>query len=92
MEKTTFNKPYLYNLYGGSEEDILFVLNEFLTGYDEMLQSLVKYFSDSTFVKFREELHKHSSGFTYVGFEEITNTINSFSLRCKSAKAVADVQ
>lgn len=91
MQKITYSKEYMHNLYNGSEEDIHFVLNEFIKEIKSIKQSLASSYSCSDRSLFIETLHKNYAGFTYAGFPQVSAQIKNLMEACQHIKSVSDV-
>ncbi len=91
MQKITYSKEYMHNLYNGSEEDIHLVLNEFIKEIKSIKQSLASSYSCSDRSLFVETLHKNYAGFAYAGFPQISAQIKNLVEACQQVKSVSEV-
>ena len=83
MQKITYSKEYMHNLYNGSDEDIHFVLTEFTKGVVAMKAALVNSYSHFDSSLLIVTLHKYYSGFAYAGFPQISSQIKSLMEICQ---------
>lgn len=90
MQKITYSDEYMNNLYNGSEEDIHFVLSEFLKEAPCIKESLITSYSSSDLVLLIETLHKNYAGFAYAGFPQVSAQIKDLIELCKQIKVVTE--
>ena len=91
MQKITYSKEYMYNLYNGSEDDIHFVLTEFSKEVVPLKEALVNGYNHSDPQVLIEILHKNYAGFAYAGFPQISNQIKLLVESCKKIKKIAEI-
>jgi HPt (histidine-containing phosphotransfer) domain-containing protein len=91
MQKITYSKEYMYNLYNGSENDIHFVLTEFSKEVAPLKEALVNGYNHSDPQGLIEVLHKNYAGFAYAGFPQISNQIKILVEDCKKIKRVTEI-
>lgn len=91
MNTLKFENEIIHKLYGNSKEDIIDILNEYISSKEEMLTSLHTSFSKGT-EELLDSLHFHSSVFSYVGFPQLTNECLLLESDCKRYNLSATVQ
>ena len=91
MQKITYSKEYMHNLYNGSEEDIHLVLTEFIKEVSSIKESLIVSYSRGNLSLFIETLHKNYAGFAYAGFPQVSAQIKHLMEVCQQIKTVSKI-
>lgn len=88
MYKTTFEHEALDKLYADSPEELIEILEEYISSHDEIITSLNNAFEEGP-KELRSKVHFHSSVFNYVGFPQLTTDCVDFEERCKTMDKAA---
>lgn len=91
MNTLKFENEIILKLYGNSKEDIIDILNEYVSSKEEMLTSLYTSFSKGT-EELLDSLHFHASVFSYVGFPQLTNECLLLENDCKKYDLSFEIQ
>jgi hypothetical protein len=83
MSSLRFEAECMNSFFGGSVEDMIFILRQYLANKDEMLESLHSSFHSGK-EAFLNTLHFHSSVFNYVGFPQLREDCVAFVNDCKT--------
>ncbi len=84
MNSLTLDSQMLFDLYGGSYEDVRFILNDYLQKHDEIINSFREAFQ-SGIGSLCQCAHRHSSSFSYIGVPQLTAACKDFEQDCKNA-------
>lgn len=84
MNTLKFETETIKRFYGDSTEDIIDILNQYLSSKEEMLNSLCTSFVAGP-AELHNSLHFHSSVFTYVGFPQLSQDFIEFENECKTS-------
>jgi hypothetical protein len=84
MNSLTLDTSMLSDLYGGSDEDVRFILNDYLARHGDILVSLGDAFG-SGIEALTKSVHFHSPSFSYIGLPQLTAECRQFEQECKSA-------
>lgn len=91
MKTLKFDKDYLRNMYGDCDEDIAGIISEFMTEYESMDRELTLAFEQNDVQKLMQLLHKNSSGFTYIGFAEISEEMKKLYQKCSAITNLSSI-
>ena len=84
MDSLTLDSQMLFDLYGGSYDDVRFILSDFLDKHDGIINSFNEAFG-SGIEPLTRCAHRHSSAFTYIGLSQLTEECKKFEQECKRA-------
>lgn len=84
MEPLSLDSQMLFDLYGGSYEDVRFILSDYLDKHDEIIHSFHEAFA-SGIGPLGQCAHRHSSSFSYIGMPQLTAACRDFEQECKNA-------
>ena len=90
MNSLTLDSQMLFDLYGGSYEDVRFILSDYLDKHPGIIQSFYDAFQ-SGIESLSRCAHRHSSSFSYIGIPQLTTECKNFEQQCKNAAATSDV-
>ena len=84
MKPITLDRHMLVDLYGGSYDDVRFILNDYLDKHDDIINSFREAYA-SGIEPLSKCAHRHSSSFSYIGVPELTSACKNFEQECKNA-------
>ncbi|MFI5131785.1 MAG: hypothetical protein ACHQFX_17410 [Chitinophagales bacterium] len=91
MYSVTLDSQKLYELYGGSYDDVRFILSNYLDKHDDIVNSF-----HEAFISGIEPLikctHRYSSSFTYIGLSQVTEECRNFEQECKMASDTMELK
>jgi len=91
MKTLNLDSQMLMDLYAGSSDDAMFILNDYLEKHPEIISSFNEAFH-AGIDPLSRCAHRHSSCFSYVGLPQLTVECKNFELECKKASDTAFVK
>jgi len=91
MYSLTLDSQKLYDLYGGSFDDVRFILNSYIDKHNDIINSFNEAFR-SGIEPLIKCAHRHSSSFTYIGLPQITEECKNFEQECTIASDTMELK
>jgi HPt (histidine-containing phosphotransfer) domain-containing protein len=91
MKSLTLDSQMLFELYGGSYDDVTFILNDYLDKHKEIVSAFNSAFKAGIGALTRCA-HRHSSSFTYIGMGQLTEECKNFEKLCTQAGDTMEVK
>lgn len=87
----TLNSQVLADLYGGSDDDACFILNDYLERHAEIILSLRDAFQSGV-ESLCKCIHLHAPTFSYIGIPSLTASCREFEAECKKAADTSTIK
>jgi HPt (histidine-containing phosphotransfer) domain-containing protein len=91
MDSLTLDSQMLIDLYGGSYDDVRFILTDYLDKHADIIDSFRKAF-DAGVGALGQCAHRHSPSFSYIGMPQLTAACKGFEQDCKNAVTTTTIK
>ena len=87
MKTIQLDREVLQNLYGDSQDSMIEIFSEFLTGYYEIKQTLNSAFESGNLSSLKRVLHFHGPSFMYLGLPDVALMFKTLEQKCTQVVA-----
>ena len=84
MNSLTLDSQMLNDLYGGSDDDVRFILYDYLDKHAQIINSFNEAYNNGA-GSLSKCAHQHAAAFSYIGIPQLTEVCKNFEQACKNA-------